>query len=203
MASVKIVLRKEKQKKDGTYPLAIRIIKERRVKYIHTDQSIDIKFWDDSERRVKKSHPNSRRLNSYLLAKLKEANDIALELEESDRNTSSQEIKKRVERSSSNVSFFQLGAERVKNKYLAGTYSVANSELSILYNLEEFLNVSRTASRRSIIEGIRERRKERISKARKAGRNIPQEVRYFSKLKKVYFDDIDLAFIEQRPIDRP
>ncbi|WP_373877011.1 hypothetical protein, partial [Neptunitalea chrysea] len=39
MVTVKIVLRKEKRKRDGTYPLAIRIIKNRKVKYVHTNQS--------------------------------------------------------------------------------------------------------------------------------------------------------------------
>ncbi|WP_075342499.1 tyrosine-type recombinase/integrase [Tenacibaculum agarivorans] len=197
MASVKVVLRKEKQKKDGTYPLAIRIIKDRKPKYIHTDQSIDIKFWDSNERRVKKSHPNSKRLNNYLLAKLKEANDIALELEENNRNISSQDIKKKVKRTSKNTSFFQLGAERVNNKYHAGTYSVANSELSILYNIEEFLNLKKSGSIETKKQEIQQRRKDRISKARKQGRNIPEEIKYFSKLKKVYFDDIDFGFIER------
>ena len=56
-------------------------------------------------------------------------------------------IKKKVKRSGSNVSFFQLGAERIKNKYHAGTFSVVNAELSILYNIEEFLNLNKSASR--------------------------------------------------------
>ncbi|WP_420552804.1 hypothetical protein [Tenacibaculum aiptasiae] len=44
-----------------------------KAKYIHTNQSIDIKFWDSNEHRVKKSHSSSRKLNNYLFSKAKES----------------------------------------------------------------------------------------------------------------------------------
>ena len=98
MASIKVVLRKEKRKKDGTYPLAIRITQNRKVQYIHTNQSIALKYWDSNEHTIKKSHPNAKRLNSYLLSKLKEARDISLQLEEKNNGVSTQDIKKKVKR---------------------------------------------------------------------------------------------------------
>jgi integrase len=197
MASVKIVLAKHKQKKDGTIPIAIRIIKNRKPSYIWTGEYILEKDWNAEEKSAKKSHSNSSRLNNFLQKKLSEAHATLLETEASNDNLTTKEIKKKVKRTTSSTSFFQLGAERINNKYLAGTFSVANSELSILYNIEEFLNLSKTDTRQSIIEGIKQRRKERISKARKAGRNIPQEIKYFAKLKKLSFDDIDIAFINR------
>jgi hypothetical protein len=39
MASVAIILRKE-LKKDGTYPLCIRITKDRKTSYVYTDERI-------------------------------------------------------------------------------------------------------------------------------------------------------------------
>ena len=80
MASVNIVLRR-KATKDGTFPLAIRITKERKSSYIFVGQSISEKDWDEIKERVKKSHPNSARLNNMLVAKLAEANDKLLETE--------------------------------------------------------------------------------------------------------------------------
>ena len=197
MASVKIVLAKHKRKKDNTIPIAIRIIKNRKPSYIWTGEYILEKDWNDDEKTARKSHRNSTRLNNFLQKKLSEAHATLLETEASNDNLTTKEIKKRVKRTTGSTSFFQLGAERINNKYLAGTFSVANSELSILYNIEEFLNLSTTESRQSIIEGIKQRRKERISKARKTGRNIPQEIKYFSKLKKLSFEDIDTAFINR------
>lgn len=200
MASVKIVLRKEKQKKDGTFPLAIRIIKDRKVKYIHTDQSIDLKYWDASERRVKKSHPNSKRLNNYLLTKLKEANDVALELEENNRAVTSNQIKNKVAGKGKKMSFFQFGAKRVERKHLSGVYSVAISERSILSNIREFVNHKSTVPVDVAKKEIKERRRLRISKSRKKGYSFLNEVKDFSRNKSLYFEDIDLNFINQYKI---
>ncbi|WP_240339589.1 tyrosine-type recombinase/integrase [Flavobacterium arcticum] len=116
-------------------------------------------------------------------------------MEEKNNGVSTQDIKKKVKRASNNVSFFQLGAERIENKNTAGIFSVANAELSILYNIEEFLNHKKTATRQSIIDDIKKRRRERLSHARKYGRNIPQEIKYFYGLKRLTFDEIDTAFI--------
>ncbi|WP_108116774.1 site-specific integrase [Kordia periserrulae] len=197
MASVKIVLVKHKQKKDGTIPIAVRIIKNRKPSYIFTGEYILEKDWNTEEKCARKSHPNSTRLNNLLQKKLSEAHAQVLESEASNDNLSTKQIKKRIKRSGNNTSFFQFGAERIKNKYLAGTFSVANAELSILYNIEEFLNLSKTKTRKEIIQDIKQRRKNRISKARKNGRNTPEEIKYFSKLKKLSFEDIDTAFINK------
>ena len=197
MASVKIVLVKHKQKKDGTLPIAIRIIKNRKPSYIFTGEYIHEKNWNYDEKCAKKSHVNSTRLNNLIQKKLSEAHATVLEAEAGNDNLSTKQIKKKVKRKGSNVSFFQLGAERVKNKYMEGTYSVANSELSILYNIQEFITLSKTEPRQKIIDSIKQRRKDRISKARVNGRQTLEEVKYFSKLKALNFEDIDTAFINK------
>jgi integrase len=195
MASVNIVLVKHKQKKDGTLPIAIRIIKNRKPSYIFTGEYILYKHWNDNEKSVRKSHPNSARLNNLIQKKLSDVHATVLETEASDNNLSTKQIKKKVKRSASSVSFFQLGAERIKNKHLEGVFSVANSDLSILYNIEEFINLSKSKTRQSIINEIKDRRKARISKARKNGRNTFEEIKYFSKITKLPFEEIDTAFI--------
>ncbi len=197
MASVKIVLVKHKRKKDDTLPIAIRIIKNRKPSYIFTGEYILEKNWNYDDKCAKKSHINSTRLNNLIQKKLSEAHATVLEAEAGNDNLSTKQIKKKVKRKGSNVSFFQLGAERVKNKFMKGTYSVANSELSILYNIEEFITLSKTETRQSIIKAIKQRRKDRISKARKNGRQTLEEVKYFSKLKSLNFEDIDTAFINK------
>jgi len=80
MASVKIVLRK-KPNKDGTLPIAIRIIKDRKPSFIHIGHSIKIEDWDDKEKCVKKSYPNSARLNAFITQKLSEVKNGALDAE--------------------------------------------------------------------------------------------------------------------------
>ncbi len=197
MASVKVILRKEKQKRDGTCPLAIRIIKDRKVHYIHTDQSIYLKFWDESERRVKKSHPNSARLNNYLLAKLKEANDIALTLETSSENASGKEIKKKVGKKGKTVSFFSFGVQRVRNKHLSGVHSVARAERSILSNIEEFINHKKSAPIEVVKEEIQQRRRKKIGESRKPGYSFLEELKTIGKNNSLYFEDINTNFLNQ------
>ncbi|XOV91591.1 MAG: tyrosine-type recombinase/integrase [Bacteroidota bacterium] len=197
MASVKVILRKEKEKRDGTCPLAIRIIKDRKVHYIHTDQSIDRKFWDESERRVKKSHPNSARLNNYLLAKLKEANDIALTLETSSENASGKEIKKKVGKKGKTVSFFSFGVQRVRNKHLSGVHSVARAERSILSNIEEFINHKKSAPIKVVKEEIQQRRRKKIGDSRRPGYSFLEELKIIGKNNSLYFEDINTNFLNQ------
>lgn len=96
MASIKIILWKHDQKKDGTFPLALRITHNRKTRYSFTGKYIFMKDWDAAASKVKKSHPNSTRLNNFLLTKLKEANKTLLDLETEDKSISSKQIKKEI-----------------------------------------------------------------------------------------------------------
>ncbi len=197
MASIKVILWKHDKKKNGSFPIAIRITKDRKTRYIFTGEYLFEKDWDIKKGEVKKSHTNSVRLNNLIQKKLKEAHATLLDAEISDEELNAKQIKKKVKRQGNNVSFFQLASERVREKYLAGTFSVAKSELSILYNIEEFLTLKKTGTRQEIAEGIRTRRKERISDARKNGPRISEKLKRFEKLNSLSFEDIDLTFINK------
>lgn len=67
MASLKVLLRKNKKKSDQTCPLALRITHNRKTRYIFLGQYILEKHWNEDTQRVKKSHPNSARLNNLIL----------------------------------------------------------------------------------------------------------------------------------------
>ena len=71
------------------------------------------------------------------------------------------------------------------------------SELSILYNIKEFLNLSRTDSKQSIIDGIKERRKTRHKKGMNPKTSIMLGIKEFEKDETLYFSDVDLAFINK------
>jgi len=138
MASLKVLLRTSKKKKDGTAPLALRITHNRKSRYIYLGQYIKEKYWDGDNQRVKKSHPNSKRLNNLILKKLSEANDTVLELETKDNPVSVKQIKNKVKNSNADISFFDLGKQRIKEYEAKGTYSVARADQSILNNIEKF-----------------------------------------------------------------
>src|ERR1700744_2350292 len=106
MASVKIVLRKE-TKQDGTSPLAIRITKDRKTSYIYLEYGVTEKDWDKENQRVRKSHPNATRLNNYLIKRLSEANDKALEVETAKPVVSAKAVRQKIKPKAGDTVFKQ------------------------------------------------------------------------------------------------
>lgn len=92
MATVDLYIWK-RPSKDGKFPISVRITINRKPPYIMTGQKLDsLDQWDSKLQRVRKSHPNSVRLNNFLLSELAKANDKALELETKGR-ASAKEVK--------------------------------------------------------------------------------------------------------------
>ena len=197
MASIKVILWKYRKREDGTCSIAIRITKDRKPQYIHTGQYIHEKNWDAKNGIIKKSHPNSKRLNNLIQKKLSEAYATSSDEEVSKNYLSAKQIKKKVKRQSSGVYFFELATERIKRKFKEGTFSVAKSELSILYNIQEFLALNTIIPQQKAIEDIKKRRKERISQARKGAVDVSELLKKFAKNQSLTFSDIDMAFINR------
>lgn len=106
-SSIKVAIRK-KPNNQGQYPLVLRITKDRRSTYLYTGQYLDLKYWDEANRAVRKSHPNAVRLNNLLLTKLAEANKTLLTLTSDQKDYSSQSIKQEITTPLSNVTFKQI-----------------------------------------------------------------------------------------------
>lgn len=139
MASTKIILRANKQKKDGTQPLAIRIIKDRNTRFLFLGTYIKPEDWDPINSKVKKSHRNSARINNLILKKLTEADDLLLEANSNNKEVSSANVKKVLKRDGKSVSFFTLAEEREQNYLKLNKYNVANADKSRINNFKEFL----------------------------------------------------------------
>jgi integrase/recombinase XerD len=92
VATLKVVLKKDKNK-DGSYPLVIRITKDRKTTFIKIGHNIKVTQWDSIAQKVKKSHPNSTRLNNLISNKFTEAQNKLLELEANKQDLSSVAIK--------------------------------------------------------------------------------------------------------------
>lgn len=125
-SNAKIVLRK-KQNKEGLYPLAIRITKNRRSTYHYLGHYIDLKYWNEKDIRVKKSHPNAANLNNLLVKKLSEANKMLMDLQAEKQDLSANRIKDKLYKDSNGSTFFEIAkvflAELEANKKLARFYS--------------------------------------------------------------------------------
>lgn len=148
MATVKIILRKKKNKdgsvqlnKDGTLPITMRITKDRKTSFIYLGYSVKEADWDEANQRVKKSHPNSARLNNFILKKLADANDNVLELETTRSYVSSKAVKNKIKPSAGATFFPQADAylNRLKEN---GKYNQYTADKSRVKHFKEFMKDS-------------------------------------------------------------
>lgn len=107
MATVKILLRKNYQKKDGSYPIALRITKNRKTRFVFTGEYIQAKDWDAGKGLAKTTYKSSKRLNNFLLKKLSEAHNIALDVETNDSQKTVKNIKTMIV-NDRNTNFFDV-----------------------------------------------------------------------------------------------
>ena len=172
MATVKVLLWKHDKKKDNTYPLAIRITKDRKTRYIFTGEYIEEKYWNAKDCLVKKSHPNSTRLNNLLLKKRSEAHNILLDIKTDGEGESVKAIKKKIQ--NKNVQDFFIVAkvhlDKLLDKKKFNQHSAENGrievfktflkkeslnfkdlDVSLLNRLENYLLYERKTSPRTVV----------------------------------------------------
>ncbi len=96
MTSVAIVYRKDKLNARKEAPIHFRIIKNRKASYIASGIMVSLQQWNEKKSRVKPTHPNSARLNSYLSNKFTEVQDIVLQHEILSKSLTSKNLKEKV-----------------------------------------------------------------------------------------------------------
>lgn len=95
--SVKVIIRKDKiSKKENLAPLFLRIIKDRKTKFIYLGVKVDPKYWDEEKMKVKKGATNYSEINNFILQKRAEAEKTSLELENTSSYTSPSKIKEKI-----------------------------------------------------------------------------------------------------------
>ena len=139
MAHVKVLLYKSKKRKDGTYPIVLRITINRKPKYIFLKQYIKEFDWDDIKCRVRKSHPNSKRLNNYILNKLSEADDLIMELESKKEIFSSDQIKKKLTSDKKRNSFFEYAQNHLSDLEKQGKFNQLIPDRGKIRHFREFV----------------------------------------------------------------
>ncbi|KAB8155109.1 tyrosine-type recombinase/integrase [Kordia sp. TARA_039_SRF] len=138
MATVKIVLRTNYKKKNNTFPLALRITKNRKTRYVFTGEYILEKDWDAVQGRVKKSHPNSARLNNFLQKKLSEAHSIALDVETTDKSKTVKSIKTKIV-NDNKADFFVIADIYLRNLEERKKFNQSNNDSGRLEIFKKYL----------------------------------------------------------------
>lgn len=138
MATVKVVIRK-KPNAQGLYPITVRITKNRKSSFCYTGQYIALKHWDEKHQRVKKSHPNSTRLNTLLLKKLSEVNKQLLNDELEDKDGTAQDVRKSVLEQKTKHSFFVEAQKYMDILRAEGKYNQYTTNKPRIERFREFL----------------------------------------------------------------
>lgn len=136
MSSIKLLLRKDKINQKGESPLYLRITKDRRSKYVSLQIRIKPEQWDEKKDRVRRSHPNSVRLNNYLQQKLAEASAAALE--QGDLATFSLQRVATQVKDDSPVDFFAFFEQELERRLKAGKVHHYRKGKSVLKKLRKF-----------------------------------------------------------------
>ncbi|MCF0055560.1 site-specific integrase [Dyadobacter sp. CY356] len=135
--TIKVVIRNA-AKADGTFPLALRITKDRKSSYIHIGTSINEEDWDAVACKVKKTHRNSVRLNNLIAQKFAEASDTSLELQAKKKDVSAKLVAKKI-KPKKGVTFFAIAAEFIENMRKEGKYNRVPTDQARINNFEAFL----------------------------------------------------------------
>lgn len=145
MATVKIILRKKRNtdgtlcvNKDGTLPITLRITKDRKTSFIYLGYSLKECDWDADKQKVKKSHPNSVRLNNFILKKLSDTTDGILELETNKAQVSIKAVKNKI-KPTAGAGFFAQADAYLTQLQKAGKYNQYTADRPRVKHFKDFI----------------------------------------------------------------
>lgn len=138
MATVKILLKKNKSNRKGQSPLYLRITKNRKTQFISLGIYLSAIHWDEVRCRVKKSFPNSQRTNNFLAQKVAEGEGVALEMESNSKYVASQKIKETIMGKNSE-SFFKFAQRYIQETENNNKVASAKRAKSIIKKIKTYV----------------------------------------------------------------
>ncbi|MBS1780415.1 MAG: site-specific integrase [Bacteroidetes bacterium] len=143
-SNIVVSLDTRRMKKDGTYPIVLRLGHNERTTSIPVGISVQLSEWDSKSRTVKKSHlgvASVTRLNNIIQKKKADAMDIILKLDESGQlaNMSVLEVKSRIVDTNANVSFFRYSQQLIGELIQAGRFGTAQSYKGVTDAVKQIL----------------------------------------------------------------
>ncbi|MVM32503.1 tyrosine-type recombinase/integrase [Spirosoma sp. HMF4905] len=137
MATIKAVIKPD-QKKDGTFPIVIRITKNRKTNYEPIGYSVTLDQWDSAQGCVRKNYPNSVRLNNLIAKRLAELSGKAIELETEKQEVTANHIK-RSQKKAPVALFFHQADLYLSGLKTAGKYNQYTADKPRVKHFKEFL----------------------------------------------------------------
>ena len=138
MSSIKLILRKNKIDKAGEAPLYLRIIKDRKTKFISLSLKLNLNEWDENKQKVKKNHSNSTRLNAYISQKVADAKGEIADLERRNQSTSARKLKE-VIKGKPLTNFFDYSHNLCEKRKDTFAYSTYKNYKTYLKKFEKYI----------------------------------------------------------------
>ncbi|WP_097045058.1 site-specific integrase [Flagellimonas pacifica] len=140
-----LVLDTRRKKKDGSFPIILRLTHFRKTTSISTGFSVPKKYWNSRKTEITKNYPNAdsvHRLNNLLLKEKTKANDIINKLydEKKLHYMSIDDVKNRIVKNHKYVSFIGYGYSLVEDLKKSHRYGTARSYKGSLSILRTFMN---------------------------------------------------------------
>jgi integrase/recombinase XerD len=193
VASVTIVFRTDKTNIKGESPVYFRIIKSRKTSYIYSGYKVHYNLWDFDKNKVKTNHPNSSRLNAYLLNKCSELIDNVLELEKNNKSLTSKILKEKIY-GKENVEFFTFAENIIQQYYNKGKISTFDSRTAIMNKLKVFVKNKKLYFNDITVEFLAAYENYLRSKLNNGTNTVHCNMKFFRKL---FNDAVRLNIIER------
>ncbi|HUM48203.1 MAG TPA: phage integrase SAM-like domain and Arm DNA-binding domain-containing protein, partial [Chitinophagales bacterium] len=145
--NIVISLDTRRNKKDGSFPLVMRLGHNRRTIAIPIGISLQKQDWDKKNRIVRKSYQGVstiNRLNNLIQKKRADAMDIIMKLHESDEldRLSVSDLKSRIYVPASSQSFFQFTSHLILELEKSERFGTARSYRDVMNVLKKFANTT-------------------------------------------------------------
>jgi integrase/recombinase XerD len=138
MPTTKIILFEHKAKKNNEAPLYLRVIKDRKTKYVSLKLYVLPKYWDEDKEKVKPGHPNSIRINNYLAERTRAALDSLIDVETLDPSAPAMVLKQSI-MGKAPEDFFSYSYKFIKHYESKGQIGTYRRFKAILSKLKKFV----------------------------------------------------------------
>lgn len=140
MSEVKVLLYTSKVLKNGEHPIMLRVIKDRKPKYISIGYSSTPAMWDEENSLPKKKHPLQQTIILVIEKRIADARKYVLEKILDDKEYSAEEVIGKLKKKTNKMtvfSFFDLHIKRLKDANRIGNAKVYQATKNSLYNFRD------------------------------------------------------------------
>jgi len=139
MATISVILFISKILRDGSHPIMLRVIENRKPKYIGLGYNATKEQWDLKKQRPTKKHPNKLELDLLISKRLQDTEKLAMEGEVNNQRVSPEVLLSEVKSLKKITSFINYGSEYCERLKLQGRIKTAKIYKEAIFKIARLL----------------------------------------------------------------